>query len=191
VAGWGMAQNADEAAQIAAEIGYPVVIKADAESVVHKSDLGGVAINLADSAAVQAAVRAMQPKFDAPDLRFFVQKYLPGGREIILGAKAEKGLGHLLMFGLGGIYVEVLEDVVFKLTPVTEFEAKEMLSAIKAAPLLAGVRGEKGVDQAAIVETIQRLSQLLSDLPMIKEMDLNPLLVFEEGIYTVDARVAI
>jgi acetyltransferase len=191
VADWRMAANADEAEKAAAEIGYPVVIKADAESIVHKSDMGGVAIDLADGAAVKAAVDKMQQDFSADDLRFFVQKFVPGGLELIMGAKAEEGLGHAVMFGLGGIYVEIMKDVVFNLTPVSSGEAKEMLSSIKGTALLEGVRGQKGVDQAKLIDIIQRLSQLLTDLPDIQEMDLNPLMAFEDRVFVVDARISI
>ena len=191
VADWRMAANADEAQKAAAEIGYPVVIKADAESIVHKSDMGGVAVDLADGAAVKAAVEKMQKNFSADDLGFFIQKYLPGGLELIMGAKAEEGLGHAVMFGLGGIYVEIMKDVVFNLTPVSSVEAKEMLSSIKGSALLEGVRGHKGVDQTKLIEIIQRLSQLLTDLPAIQEMDLNPLMAFEDRVFVVDARIAV
>jgi len=191
VADWRLAANAEDAVKAADEIGYPVVIKADAESILHKSDMGGVAVDLADGAAVRAAVEKMQKNFSADDLRFFVQKYLPGGLELIMGAKAEVGLGHAVMFGLGGIYVEIMKDVVFNLTPVSSAEAREMLSSIKGSTLLEGVRGQKGVDQAKLIEIIQRLSQLLTDLPAIQEMDLNPLMAFEDTVFVVDARIAI
>jgi len=153
--------------------------------------MGGVAVDLADGAAVKAAIEKMQGNFSADDLRFFVQKYLPGGLELIMGAKAEVGLGHTVMFGLGGIYVEIMKDVVFNLTPVSSGEAKEMLSSIKGSALLEGVRGQKGVDQAKLIEIIQRLSQLLTDLPAIQEMDLNPLMAFEDQVLVVDARISI
>jgi acetyltransferase len=191
IADWRMAADAEEAEKAAAEIGYPVVIKADAKSIVHKSDMGGVAVDLADGAAVKAAATKMQENFSADDLRFFVQKYLPGGLELIMGAKAEEGLGHAVMFGLGGIYVEILKDVVFNLTPVSSGEAEEMLSSIKGSALLEGVRGQKGVDRAKLIEIIQRLSQLLTDLPTIQEMDLNPLMAFEDNVFAVDARISI
>ncbi len=191
VADWQMADSVDEAVSMAEKIGFPVVVKADSTAVVHKSDMGGVAVNLEDADAVRSAVQKMAENLSADDLRFFVQKYLPGGTEIIMGAKAEEGLGHTLMFGLGGIFVEVLKDVVFNLTPVTDADAKEMLTTIKGAPLLDGIRGQKGLDKAAIEALICRLSQLLGDLPAIKEMDLNPVLAFEEGVFVVDARIAI
>jgi acyl-CoA synthetase (NDP forming) len=191
VADWRVATHADEAEKAATEIGFPVVVKADSETILHKSDVGGVALDLKDRHAVRSAVEGMARKFDAKDLRFFVQKYLPGGKEVIIGAKAEEGLGHLIMFGLGGIYVEVLRDVVFKLTPVTAVEAREMLSSIQGAPLLKGVRGQKGADEEGIIETIQRLSQLVTELPMIREMDLNPVIAYEDGVFVLDARVSI
>jgi len=191
VADWRVADDAQAAARAAAEIGFPVVVKADSASIVHKSDVGGVVMNLQDGQAVRAAAAEMEKKFEAQDLRFFVQKYLPGGKEVIVGAKVEKGLGHLIMFGLGGIYVEVLKDVVFKLSPVTDIEAGEMLAAIKGAPLLGGVRGEKGVDQEGIVEIIQRLSQLVTDLPAIQELDLNPIIAYPDRVFVLDARASI
>jgi acetyltransferase len=191
VARWRMAANADEAEKAAAEIGYPVVIKADAESIVHKSDMGGVAVDLKDADAVRAAVEKMEQIFSADNPSFFVQKYLPGGLELIMGAKAEEGLGHAVMFGLGGIFVEIMKDVVFNLTPVSAGEAGEMLAAIKGASMLEGVRGQKGVNRDLLIEIIQRLSQLLTDLPEIQEMDLNPLIAFEDQVVAVDARIAI
>ncbi|OQY19201.1 MAG: CoA-binding protein [Anaerolineaceae bacterium 4572_32.2] len=191
VADWRIANDAGEAVKAAAEIGFPVVVKADAETIVHKSDVGGVAVNLKDENAVRSAVEEMKKRLEIRDSRFFVQKYLPGGIEVIVGAKAEEGLGHVVMFGIGGIYVEVLKDVVFKLSPVTTVEAREMLSSIQTAPLLKGVRGEKGVDEEGIIEIIQRLSQLVSELPMIQEMDLNPVIAYEDRVFVVDARISV
>ncbi len=131
MAPWRVAGDAGEAVKAADAIGYPVVVKADAPSVIHKSDMGGVKLDLKDAEAVRAAVTDMQQRLKAKDLRFFIQKHLPEGLEVIVGAKAEEGLGHIVMFGLGGIYVEVMKDVVFNLTPLTTAEAGEMLSSIK------------------------------------------------------------
>jgi acyl-CoA synthetase (NDP forming) len=188
---WRMADGIDGAVAEADAIGYPVVLKADAGSVIHKSDMGGVAVNLTDADAVKQAAKKMKERIDAQDLRFFVQQFVPGGREVILGAKAEPGVGHLIMFGLGGIFVEVLKDVVFNLTPVTDAEAREMVDGIQASALLDGVRGEKPVDKSALVDLIQRLSRLVSDFPQIKELDLNPVMAFEKGAVAVDARIAL
>jgi acetyltransferase len=190
-ADWRIARDAGEAVEAAAGMDFPVVVKADAETIVHKSDVGGVAVDLRNSDAVRSAVEEMEARLEAEGLRFLVQRYLPGGMEVIIGAKAEKGLGHLIVFGIGGIYVEILEDVVFKLSPVTAIEAREMLSSIKAAPLLKGVRGERGVDEEGIVEMIQRLSQLVTELPMIQEMDLNPVIAYEDRVFVVDARISV
>jgi acyl-CoA synthetase (NDP forming) len=189
-AGWRVAANAEEAVNAAAKIGYPVVVKADAASILHKSDMGGVVVDLKDGDAVRAAVEKMQQRFSEDKPSFFIQKYLPGGLELIMGAKAEEGLGHAVMFGLGGIFVEIMKDVVFNLTPVSSGEAGQMLSAIKGASMLEGVRGQKGVNQDMVIEIIQRLSQLLTDLPEIQEMDLNPLIAFEDQVVVVDARIS-
>ncbi len=192
VAPWAVAGDAGQAAAAAGRIGYPVVVKVDCAAIDHKSDMGGVAVNLADEAAVRAAVEKMQARLgEYGELRFLVQKFLPGGRELIVGASAERGLGHLVMFGLGGIYVEVLKDVVFKIAPVTRVEAEEMLAGIKTAALLDGVRGEAGIDKQAVVRLIQRVSQLLTDLPEIREMDLNPVMAFADGAFAVDGRIRI
>ncbi len=192
VAPWRIAADAAGAVEAAEAIGYPVVVKVDCEEIDHKSDMGGVAINLKDAAAVRAAVEDMQKRLGRfGRLRFFIQKFLPGGRELIIGASAERGLGHLVMFGLGGIYVEVLKDVVFKIAPVTRLEAREMLASIKTSALLDGVRGEAGIDKEKVVNLIQRLSQLLTDLPMIQEMDLNPIMAFADAVFAVDGRIRI
>jgi acyl-CoA synthetase (NDP forming) len=191
VADWRVASTVDEAERAAAEIGFPVVIKADSETILHKSDMGAVALDLQHNDSVRRVLQHMQERFEAQDLRFFVQKYLPGGKEVVAGAKIEEGLGHLIMFGMGGVYVEVMKDVVFKLAPVTTVEAREMLSSIRSAPLLKGVRGEQGVDEEGLAEIIQRLSQLVAELPTIQELDLNPIVACEDRVFVVDARIGI
>lgn len=192
VAPWRVVGTAAEAAAAAADIGFPVVVKVDAPDIDHKSDLGGVAVNLADAAAVRAAVQDMERRLGTYGrLRFLVQKFLPGGRELIVGATIQPNLGHMIMVGLGGIYVEVLKDVVFRLAPVTQGEAEDMLASIKAAALLDGVRGQAGIDKRSIVAVIQRLSQMLTDLPMIQELDMNPLLAFAHAAAVVDGRIRI
>ncbi len=191
VAEWRVVNDIKSAVETANTIGYPVVLKADSESVVHKSDVGGVAVNLKDENAVKKTAEETKKKFDAPDLKFLVQKYLPGGRELIVGVKAEPGLGHLIMFGLGGIFVEVLKDVIFKIAPVTNVEAAEMLSSIKATKVLDGIRGEKGINKNGIIEIIQRISQLVTDFPLIQEIDLNPIIAYENNNIVVDVRIKI
>lgn len=188
-ADWGIASNSNEAVSLAENIGFPIVIKADSEEIIHKSDVGGVAVNIKDSGEVHDVVENMKKKLGNADLNFFVQKFMPQGRELIVSAKKEEGLGHLLMFGMGGIFVEVYKDVVFNLTPVTDSEANEMLDTIKAAPLLNDFRGKKGIDKAHVSETIQRISSLVTDFPVIKELDLNPIFAYEDKICAVDARI--
>lgn len=192
VAPWQVVKNSEQAAAAATAIGYPVVVKVDCAEIDHKSDMGGVVINLEDAASVRNTVVEMQGRLGHfGELGFLVQKFLPGGRELIIGASAERELGHLVMFGLGGIYVEVLKDVIFKIAPVTRVEAEEMLAGIKTAALLDGVRGEAGIDKQAVVELIQRVSQLLGDLPIIQEMDLNPIMAFADQTFAVDGRIRI
>jgi acetyltransferase len=192
VAGWKVVRAADEAVAAAEAIGYPVAVKVDSEKIDHKSDMGGVAVNLKDAAAVRSAVEGMRQRLGSyGELKFLVQKFLPGGRELIVGATASRGLGHLVMFGLGGIYVEILKDVAFKIAPVTRVEAQEMLDSIKTKALLDGIRGGKGVDREKIIRLIQRVSLLLSDLPEIREMDLNPIMAFENAVHAVDGRISI
>jgi acetyltransferase len=190
--GWRVVSAAADAVKAAAEIGFPVVVKADAETILHKSDQAGVALNLSDGAAVQAAVEEMQSRLDAPDLKFLIQEYVPGGLEVVLGAtRTEKGLAHSLMFGLGGIHVEVLKDVVFKLSPLTRAEAREMLDSIRGAAILKGVRSQPGADEEGLIEMILRLSQLVSDLPEIAELDLNPVATSGDWALAVDARIVL
>lgn len=192
LADWRVADNAEDSEKAASEIGYPVVVKADSESIIHKSDMGGVAVNLKDSDAVLSAVKDMEKNFgDAKDLKFFVQKFLPGGKEIIIGAKSEGELGHLILFGLGGIYVELLKDVAFGITPISKPEAKKIITSINCYPLLSGFRGEKGVDQKNLVEVLQRVSQLVVENPAIQEMDLNPIIAYEDSVFVVDARIKV
>ena len=191
VAPWWLANDLEEAESAAGNIGYPVVLKAEASAIVHKSDMGGVAINLKNTGELQAAATQMKSRFGENGLKFLVQKFLPGGKELIAGVSTKPGLGHMVMFGLGGIYVEVLKDVVFKLAPVTEIEAGEMLRSIKAARLLDGVRGEAGINKYKVIDIIQRVSALVTDFPMITEMDMNPIIAVNDHVYVVDARIKI
>ena len=188
-AAWKIADTIDSAVAAAEGIGFPVNVKADSPSVIHKSDVGGVAVNLQNTNAVKEAVSRMIEKIGAQGLKFLVQKYVPGDIEIIIGAKAEAGLGHLIMFGLGGVLVELMKDVAFEITPVSAPEAEQMLRSIKSYPVLVGYRGKKGADRKKLVEIIQRVSQLVVDIPAIREMDLNPIVDGKDGLFAVDARI--
>jgi acetyltransferase len=164
----------------AAEIGFPVTLKVESEDVVHKSDAGGVVLNLGTDEAVEEAFANLSRSF--PDSRVFVQKYLNPGVEVMIGANRENPeLGHVLAFGLGGIFVEVLKDVVFKLNPLSMEDVAAMIRGIKGYPILAGIRGQEGVDLEKIEELIGRLSILLGNHPEIEEMDLNPVFVYPRG----------
>jgi len=177
----------------AQEIGYPLVLKVDAEEIIHKTEVGGVSLNLKDKAALLASFREMARKFAEYEPGFILQEYIEGGKEVIIGAKGNEGLQPTLMFGLGGVFVETLKDVQFSLAPLSEEEALEMIRRIKGYQILAGARGEKAVDIDRLAEILIRLSQLASDFPEIDEMDLNPVFAFEKGkgAVVVDARMKI
>jgi acetyltransferase len=189
IAKWSIAKTVEEAVIEAEKIGYPLVIKVDSEKIIHKSDVGGVVINIKNSEEVRTVVQNMQSKLQQPDLKFFIQEFLTESRELIIGVKEEEGLGHLIMFGMGGVMVEVYKDVVFKIAPTTDNEAKEMLEHIKSAALLNDFRGKKGINKESVIEILQRISTLVNDFPQIKELDLNPIFANENRICVVDARI--
>jgi acetyl coenzyme A synthetase (ADP forming)-like protein len=185
----GLAGTAEEAAALAERVGFPVALKRVAREVVHKSDAGGVVLGL-DSAD---AVREAFVQTIGSGERAFVQHMASRGLEVIVGAQRDPQFGPLLMFGLGGTYVEVLRDVAFRLAPPTEAEAREMVADTAAGRLLAGVRGQPPGDVEAVVETLRRVGQLMADLPEIAEIDLNPLIVGAagEGAWAVDVRIVL
>ncbi|MCC6409407.1 MAG: acetate--CoA ligase family protein [Planctomycetes bacterium] len=184
----GLARSQNEAVAIAKRVGYPVVMKMSVPDVTHKSDVGGVLLDLGDEAAVRKAfVRLMSSEAEGVN----VQKMLKGGHEVVVGFHADPQYGPILMFGLGGVYVEVLKDVSFALCPVSEVRAKELVREIKGWPILAGVRGRAGIDERALVEAIQRISQIAIDLPEIQELELNPLIVSPNGACAVDMRARV
>jgi acetyltransferase len=185
----GLAATADEAVALARRLGYPVALKRIAPEVVHKSDAGGVALGLEDADAVREAFARVV----GPGERAFVQRMAPRGLEVIVGAQRDDQFGPLVMFGLGGAYVEVLRDVAFRLAPLSAAEAREMVTGTAAGRLLAGVRGQPPGDTEAVVEALLRVGQLMADLPQVAEVDLNPLIVGPagEGAWAVDARIVI
>ncbi len=175
------------------KIGFPLVLKVDAEGIIHKSDVGGVALDLKTERALLAAHKRMAKKFAKARPDFILQEYMKGGREVIMGIKGNEGLAPMLMFGLGGVFVETMKDVQFRLAPLSEEEAFDAIRSIKGYPILEGVRGEKAADIAKLAEILVRLTQLGSDFPEIDEMDINPILAFEKGkgAVVVDARMKI
>ncbi len=185
------AKKEKDVVKAANDIGYPLVLKVDAESIVHKSDVGGVALGLNDESSLLSAYRMMAKKFAKHKPSFVLQQHLSGGKEVILGSKGNEGLAPTVMFGLGGVFVEVLKDVQFRLAPLSKEDALGMIKSIKGYPILEGTRGEKPVDIDALVDILLRLSELGTDFPELDEMDLNPVLVFPKGkgAAVVDARI--
>jgi acetate---CoA ligase (ADP-forming) len=188
--------TADEAAAAAEELGLPVVLKVESADVVHKSDVGGVVVNLGTADEVRAEFDAMMARVRAkqPDARLdgaLIQPFVRGGRETIIGGTTDPTFGPLLMFGLGGIYVEAMQDVSFRVSPVSDEDAREMVRAIRGYRVLEGFRGEPPVDQATLVEMIQRVSQLMMENPEIEELDINPFLIKEHGGVALDARIRV
>jgi len=191
----GVAEEEDEAVEIAEAMGFPVVLKAVAPGLVHKTEAGAVELGIEEAGAVREAYRRIVERSatweEATLEGVLVQPMVAGGKEVILGMTTEPNFGPLLMFGLGGIYVEALGDVTFRLQPVSDVDAREMVRSIQGAALLEGVRGDPPVDFALLAETLQRVSQLVEDHPEVTELDVNPFLAFPEGggSRAVDGRV--
>lgn len=192
-----LAINEDEAVKLAEKIGYPVVMKIVSPDILHKSDAGGVKVNVKDEKSVREAFRTIMAnakayKADANIYGIAVQEMAPWGTEVILGSVNDATFGPTIMFGLGGIFVEVLKDVTFRVTPVSATQASMMLNEIRGAKILSGVRGEKPRDKKAMVDTICRYAAMIHELgDEISESDANPVLLYEEGkgIKVVDARI--
>jgi acetyltransferase len=193
-----LAKNADDAVNAAESIGYPVVMKIASPDILHKTDIGGVKLNLATPTDVRDAFdlivyRAVRHMPDATIWGCQVQQMVRGGKECIIGVNRDPQFGPLLMFGLGGVYVEALKDVTFRVAPIDRREALDMMSEIRAYNLLRGVRGEKPSDLDSVADTLVRISQLVTDFPEIVELDINPLLVFPagQGVLGLDMRLAL
>ena len=192
-----LAKTADEAVALAKKVGFPVVMKIVSPEILHKSDAGGVKVNIKDEAGVRDAYKtilanAKAYKADANIHGIAIQEMAPMGTEIILGSVNDPTFGPTMMFGLGGIFVEVLKDVTFRVAPISEDQAVEMIGEIRGAPILKGVRGEAPRDRKAIAETVCKYSTMILDLQdEISETDANPVLVYEEGkgLKVVDARM--
>ena len=187
VAAWETAYNPDQAARAADRLGYSVALKALAANVIHKSDVGGVALGLANADQVRREAQVMLQV--APSVRLMVQRMAGEGVEVILGGKRDDTFGPVVMFGLGGIHVEVLEDVTFRVAPLSRADAEEMIQEVRGRRLLDGVRGKLPVDRKALVQALLSLSRLLVENPGISEVDINPLIVLRQGCVAVDARI--
>src|ERR1700685_145338 len=192
----GAAASAEAAAKLASEIGFPVVMKIVSPQILHKTEAGGVVVGVKSAeaakdayATILANAKKYQPK--AEILGVQVQQMLAGGQEVIIGAVTDPAFGKLVAFGLGGILVEVLKDITFRLAPATNEDALSMLDGIAAAEILRGVRGAKPVHRAALAGMIEKVSALVADFPEISEMDLNPVFATEHGATAADVRIVL
>jgi acetyltransferase len=193
-----VATTAEQAADFADQIGYPVVLKIWSPDIVHKAEVGGVRMGLVSRQAVMDAFdlmmyRVPKKRPEAEILGVLVEETCKKGQEVILGMHRDPRYGPLMMFGMGGVFVEVMRDVTFYLAPITGDEAKEMLLSTRTYQLLKGGPGKEGVDIDRIAEGLQRLSQLVTEFPQIQDMDINPYIVGPEGTtpIAVDARITL
>ncbi|MGH7088417.1 MAG: acetate--CoA ligase family protein, partial [Stellaceae bacterium] len=191
----GVAKSAAEAASLARRIGFPVALKVVSPDILHKTEAGGVIVGVESEEAVErgfAQIMANAKKHDAKARLDGVQvQEMARGREVIVGAVTDPSFGKLVAFGLGGVLVEVMKDVTFRLAPTGANEALSMLDDIAAAEVLKGVRGEAGVHRKALGELIERVSRLISDFPEISEMDLNPVFASPKGAVAADVRIVL
>jgi len=193
-----LAHDVDEAIEIAKHLGFPLVMKIASPDILHKSDVGGIAVGVRNDQEVEDYFYRIMDNVTRfmPQARIWgisLQEMIQGAREIIIGVNRDPQFGHLILFGLGGIYVEILKDVSFRIAPVSEQQAQKMITEIHAYPLLKGIRGQPSADIDAIAETILRISQLVTDFPEIIEMDINPFMALNrgEGGVVADIRITI
>ena len=191
-----LATSRGEAQQQADAMGYPVVLKVVSPDIAHKSDVGGVKLGLVDSNAVGGAFDEIMAnaKKAEPNARIngvSVQQMAKQGTEVIVGMTTDPQFGPVMMFGLGGIMVEILKDVAFRLVPLTNKDAAQMISEIKGKPILDGVRGGALADIAALQTTMVKVSELVQQHPEIRELDLNPIFAYPDGALAVDARIVV
>jgi acetyl coenzyme A synthetase (ADP forming)-like protein len=194
----GVCQTADEAAQLAEELGFPVALKLASRTIIHKSDIGGVRLSLKDANAVREAFEAIcarlarEQKLDAMD-GVLVQPMIPGGVELMIGVTQDPLFGPLIAFGLGGIHVEILKDICFRVTPITARDAGEMVRSIHGYRLLQGYRGHPAADIAAVEDVLLRVARLVEEVPEISELDLNPVIALPpgQGCVIIDTRIRV
>jgi len=189
-----LAVTKKDALEAAKKLGYPVVLKIVSPQITHKSDVGGVKLNLASAEAVGEAFDAITQaaRTAAPEATIegvSVQRMVEPGIEVIVGVSTDAQFGPVLMFGLGGVLVEVLKDVAFRVIPITQRDARQMVREIQGYPLLQGYRGQEPADVQALEELLVKLSQFIEQHPEIEELDLNPVFAYPKGALTVDARI--
>jgi acyl-CoA synthetase (NDP forming) len=188
------ASSIEEVVEVSNSLGYPVVMKISSPDISHKSDVGGIILDIDSEEEVKNAYRNMMDtvKQKVPDARIdgvMLQKMAEPGIEVIIGVKLDPQFGHVIMFGLGGIFVEIFKDVSFRVTPINSEMARDMILEIKGSPILMGARGRSAADINAIINVIIKLSEMLEKNPDIVELDINPLIVYEENAVAVDARM--
>ena len=191
-----LATTADEAAAAAEAIGYPVVMKIVSPEIAHKSDIGGVVLNVGDADAaratfdqINAAVAAAAPNAELDGIA--VQAMVPQGTEVIVGATTDPQFGPVMMFGLGGVFVEVMKDVAFRIVPLERRDAHQLVREIKGFPLLEGARGTDPADLDALESLILKVSEVVEANPEIAELDLNPIFAYPDGAMAVDAHIVL
>ena len=189
-----LAKNEKDAIRYADQIGYPIVLKIVSPDIIHKSDAGGVIVNLKNATEVADSYKkiidnAKKFKTDVKIVGVLVQEMAPQSTEVIVGAIKDPQFGQTLMFGLGGIFVELLKDVTFRIAPIETDDAKEMITQLKAYPLLNGYRNTPLADINALTAILCNTSRLVIDNPEIKELDLNPVMAYQKGAKIVDARI--
>jgi acetyl-CoA synthetase (ADP-forming) len=189
-----LSRNEKEAVKQADQIGYPIVLKIISPDVIHKSDAGGVIINLRNAQEVSTGYRKIienvkKYNSDAKIIGVLIQEMAPQATEVIIGAIKDPQFGQTVMIGLGGIFVEILKDTNFRVAPLTSQDAIEMITQLKAFPVLKGYRNTPPADIDALVDILCNTSRLVMDHPEIKELDLNPVMAYQKGAKTVDARI--
>jgi acyl-CoA synthetase (NDP forming) len=188
VADYQVVSRKEELKKVFEKIEGPFAFKVISHDISHKSDRGGVILNVDHLKKAEEAYDRMR-KLKGENLSILVQQMIQNGKEVILGAKRDPSFGPVILFGLGGIYVEVLRESSLRLAPINRLEAEEMISELRASAILKGIRGERSLDIKALVENLLRLSQLMIDFPEIEGIDINPLMVLEKGAVAVDARI--
>ena len=191
-----LATSREEATRLSREIGFPAVLKITSPDIAHKTDVGGVKLGLSNEDEVGLAfdemmgtIRSGHPEAEIQGVS--VQSMARPGIELVMGMSKDPQFGPVLMFGLGGVLVEVLRDVAFRIVPLTPRDAKDMIREIKGFPLLDGYRGQEPVDISVLEESLLKLSRFVDDRPMIKELDLNPVFAYSDGLTVVDARIVL
>jgi acetyl-CoA synthetase (ADP-forming) len=194
VASYSLAKSTDEVKLVAHKIGYPLVLKIVSPDIIHKSDVGGVKLNITDDEQLRRSYEALidDTRKNAPNAKIagvLVEKMMPKSVEVVVGMIRDQSFGPTIMFGLGGVLVEIMKDVVFRIAPVSREESFDMIKKVKGYPLLVGYRGSMSLDIESLAELISNVSRIAMDIPEIDQMDLNPIIVYDKGLTVVDARI--